>query len=65
LKSFRKVQNEIGREILNLEIATSTNSIASQFKNAARLDLQLASDREKLVPESGFLAADAPKVLWR
>jgi uncharacterized protein len=36
---------------------TLATTIASQFKNAISLDLQLASDREKLVPGSGFLAA--------
>jgi uncharacterized protein len=36
---------------------TLATAIASQFKNAISLDLQLASDREKLVPGSGFLAA--------
>jgi uncharacterized protein len=32
-------------------------AIASQFQNAVSLDLQLAGDREKLAPGSGFLAA--------
>jgi uncharacterized protein len=36
---------------------TLAAAIASQFKNAISLDLQLAGDREKLVPGSGFLAA--------
>jgi uncharacterized protein len=36
---------------------TLAAAIASQFKNAISLDLQLAGDREKLVPGSGFLTA--------
>jgi uncharacterized protein len=36
---------------------TLASTIASQFQNTISLDLQLAGDREKLVPGSGFLAA--------
>jgi uncharacterized protein len=35
---------------------TLAAAIASQFKNTISLDLQLAGDRDKLVPGSGFLA---------